>query len=128
MKLLKVLVAVIGIGASVPAAQASPSTPQEQAVIVHFHYGSTNLQPIFALEDKLGAAITDANAGEYDGNEIATDGSDGFLYMYGPDADRLYEVTAPILKSAPFMHGATIKKRYGPAAEGTREVTVVIDP
>ena len=97
----------------------------EQAVIVHFLYGSTDLQRLHALEDRLEKAIAATKAGEFDGNEIATDGSDGFLYMYGPDADRLFEVVMPILHSANFMEGATVRRRYGPPNEG-REVTVTI--
>ena len=128
MKFLMAFAAALGLASASPQASALPPSAQEQAVIVHFNYGSTDLQPIFALEDKLEAAISKAKAGEYDGNEVATDGSDGFLYMYGPDADRLFEVVAPILKSVPFMRGATVKKRYGPVAPNTKEVTVALDP
>lgn len=96
----------------------------EHAVIVHFQYGSTDLSRLFQLEEKLEAAIAAANAGEFDGNEVATDGTDGFLYMYGPDADRLFEAIRPVLEAAPFMKGATAKKRYGPPVDGIREVTV----
>jgi len=86
----------------------------EQAVIIHFQYGSTNLSRLFALEDKLEAAVKKANVGEYDGNEIATDGSDGFLYLYGPSADQIYAVIEPILKSTDFLRGAAVVRRYGP--------------
>lgn len=99
----------------------------EQAVIVHFDYGTTDLQPLFALEERLEAAIADAEAGEYDGNEVAVDGSDGYLYMYGSDADRLFAVVKPILESASFMRGARITVRYGPAADGVREEHLVLD-
>ena len=68
----------------------------EHAVIIKFRYGSTNLDKLFELEDQLEKAISEAKAGEYDGNEIAVDGSDGSLYMYGPDADRLLDVIEPI--------------------------------
>jgi hypothetical protein len=98
----------------------------EQAVIVHFQYGSTDLSRLFALGDKLGRAIKNANAGEYDGNEVATDGSDGFLYMYGPSADQIYRVIEPILTSTDFMHGAEVVRRYGPASSSAREVSTTI--
>ena len=70
----------------------------EHAVIITFHYGSTNLDRLFELEDQLEKAISEAKVGEYDGNEIAVDGSDGSLYMYGPDADRLFAVVEPIIR------------------------------
>jgi len=100
--------------------------PPEQAVIVRFEYGRTDLQPIFELEDKLQAAIAKASAGEYDGNEVATDGSDGTLYMYGPDADVLFSVVRPVLEQSDFMRGARVQVRYGPPAAGVREANHVL--
>lgn len=101
-------------------------TDIEHAVIVHFSYGSTDLSRLFALEDKLVEVIEMADAGEFDGNEMAADGSDGYLYMYGPDADRLFEAVKPVLESNDFTRGATVKLRYGPPEDGVREVDVVI--
>src|SRR5262245_14471995 len=96
--------------------------PVEHAVIVKFAYiGSTNLDPLFALESQLEAAITAARVGEYDGNEVAVDGSDGTLYMYGPDADKLFDVVRPVLEACNYMRGAVVKLRYGPPADGVRE-------
>jgi hypothetical protein len=123
MKGLRWLAAAIGLGAvsSSPGVAASPQPAPEQAVIVSFSYGSTDLSRLFELESKLETAISDAKAGEYDGNEIAVDGSDGVLYMYGRDADRLFQVVEPILRATPFMNGAKVTVRYGPPADGVRE-------
>jgi hypothetical protein len=99
----------------------------EHAVIVHFEYGSTDLEPLFVLEDELAEAISDADVGEFDGNEMAANGSDGLLYMYGPDADRLYETVRPLLESCSFTRGAKVVKRYGPPEDGVRESIVMID-
>jgi hypothetical protein len=129
VKILRWVLSILGvIVASTSIGAAAPAPKIEQAVIVHFTYGSRDLKRLFALEEKLEAAITKANVGEYDGNDVATDGSDGYLYMYGPDADRLFEVVKPILQSTPFMSGATAKKRYGPAEAGIKESVVVINP
>lgn len=98
----------------------------EQALIVHFSYGSTHLSRLFALEDKLIEALEKAGAGDFDGNDMAIDGSDGFLYMYGLDADALFKTVKPILETVDFMKGATAKLRYGPLEDGTREVEVAI--
>ena len=100
----------------------------EHAVIVHFTYGSTDLSRLFELENKLEAAIEEAKIGEYDGNDVAVDGSDGYLYMYGTNADALFEVIRPILEATEFMKGAKAKLRYGPPADGVREVEVEIGP
>jgi hypothetical protein len=82
----------------------------------------TDLQPIFDLEDKLISAINAAGSGEFDGNEVATDGSDGCLYMYGPDADKLFESVRTVLESCEFMQGAIAKLRYGPPEDGVKEI------
>jgi hypothetical protein len=96
----------------------------EHAVIVHFQYGSTDLARLFVLEEQLERAILTADAGEFDGNEVAADGSDGYLYMYGPDADRLFAAVRSALESAEFMRGARVKLRYGPPEEGVKEIEV----
>lgn len=98
----------------------------EQAVIVHFAYGQTDLSPLFELEDQLIVAVEAAGAGEFDGNEVATDGSDGDLYMYGPDADRLFEAIRPVLESATCIREAVATIRYGPPEDGVRERKVAL--
>ncbi|MEZ4651558.1 MAG: hypothetical protein R3E97_22720 [Candidatus Eisenbacteria bacterium] len=103
-----------------------PSRPPEHAVIVQFAYGSTDLSRLFALEGRIEAAIAEAGAGEFDGNEVAADGSDGTLYMYGPDADTLFAAVRLTLESTDFMHGARALLRYGPPEDGVREVEVVL--
>jgi hypothetical protein len=56
--------------------------PPDHAVIAHFDYLSDSLEPLHAIEDELEAAIASSSVGEFDGNEIAVDLSDGSLYMY----------------------------------------------
>ena len=96
----------------------------EHAIIVEFKYGLQDLGPLRETENRLDVAIKSAGVGEYDGDEIATDLSDGSLYLYGPDADRLFAVVRPVLDSASFMRGAVVHVRYGPP--GSRELKVVI--
>ena len=100
----------------------------EHALIVKFNYGYKDLNKLFELEDKLKTVISNAGVGEYDGNEIAIDGKDGSLYMYGQNADNLYKVVKPILEATPFMKGAKVKLRYGPPKDGVREKIYVINP
>lgn len=103
-----------------------PESAPDHAVIVSFQYGSTDLTRIFQLEKLLEDAIEENGAGTYDGNEIAVDGSDGSLYMYGPDAGRLFDVVRPILEAVSFMQGAKVLLRYGPPKEGVKEKTVIL--
>jgi hypothetical protein len=71
--MLRWISSILGITVASAAIGASPPIPKiEQTVIVHFSYGSKDLKRLFALEEKLEAAIVAANVGEYDGNDVAT--------------------------------------------------------
>jgi hypothetical protein len=111
-------------GVASPANADGSSNANDQAVVIHFRYGSTDLKPLSALEDKLELTIKSAGVGVLDGDEVATDGHDGYIYMYGPNADRLFDAIKPVLASASFMKGARIAKRYGPPSEATRQVMI----
>lgn len=106
--------------------QTKATNEPEQAVIVNFNYGIQGLGPLHHLEEKLENIITNSQVGEYDGHEIAVDYSDGFLYMYGPNAERLFKNIKPTLESFEFMKGASVKLRLGPPAEGVKEITVTL--
>lgn len=117
-KLLLVLASTISL-----SSVAQPTKlPEEQAVVVHFQFGSKNLEGLFKAEDQLEAAILSSRSGEMDGHEIAADGSDVFFYMYGPNADRLFKAIEPVLKSISFMRGAEVTRRYGPPKDGVKTV------
>ncbi|MCJ7623010.1 MAG: hypothetical protein MUO76_05875 [Anaerolineaceae bacterium] len=105
--------------------QQPPSAP-DHAVLVYFTYGSIDLSRLFTLEGRLEESINTSDVGVFDGNEIATDGTDGVLYMYGPDADALFDAVRPALETADFMKGALVKLRYGPPQDGVREKEVFL--
>ena len=98
----------------------------EQAVIVAFKYGYPNLDRLFEVDDLLEAAAEKSGAGEHDGHEIAVDLSDGSYYLYGPDADKLYEAIRPILEEQDFTKGAKVTLRYGPPEDGVPEKVVTV--
>src|SRR5579872_888610 len=99
-RLATVLLAVLTtVGIRASAGETAAPAP-EQAVIVHFDYGNADWKPFFAFEKTLEDAISKSGVGDYDGNELAVDGSDGSLYMYGPDADKLFAVVKPVLESS----------------------------
>jgi hypothetical protein len=94
---------------------------KEHAVIVRFYdYAKKfwtkkpqDLAPLYALEEELEAAIEKSGAGELDGHDIATDGSNGMIVMYGPDADLLFAVVEPVLCRSPIAQGANVTLKYG---------------
>ena len=128
MKFGAMFAALLGIAPVGNSTAANPNGDPEHAVIVRFQYGSTDLSRLYALEEKLEAAIRAAKAGEFDGDEVAVDGSDGFLYMYGPSGDLLYESMKPILESCDFMRGAQVTIRYGAANSEVRTKEIRIAP
>lgn len=105
----------------------------EHSVIVAFvDYGPRFFTPekhdltaLFNLEDELIAALEASGTGILDGHEIALDGSDGTLYMYGPDAQKLYDSVAHVLNRSPVTLGGEVILRFGePNDADAREVTV----
>lgn len=128
MKFAATFAALLGIAPVGNSTAANTNGEPEHAVIVHFQYGSTDLSRLYALEARLEAAIRAAKAGEFDGDEVAVDGSDGFLYMYGPSGDLLYESVKPILESCDFMRGAKVTIRYGDAKSDVRTKEIWVAP
>lgn len=101
----------------------------DHAVIAHLRlsdadYGTEDeREALFILEDRLAHAIGRARAGEFDGNEFG--GGECTLYMYGPDADALYNAIVPVLQMHPLARGGYAVKRYGDARDpNAREVRV----
>ena len=101
----------------------------DHAVIAHLLLSDRNFgteaerEAIFALEDRLTYAIERARAGELDGNEFG--GGECTLYMYGPDADRLYNAIVPVLQMNPLARGGYAIKRYGDVRDpSAREIKV----
>ncbi|KQN74098.1 hypothetical protein [Devosia sp. Leaf64] len=95
------------------ASATSAEQVGEQALIVHFQYNSTDLGNLVELEKQLTAAVEGAQLGQVDGHEIAVDGSDGYLYIYGPSADRLFDVVSPIIAKTSYVTKPVARLRYG---------------
>ena len=86
-------------------------------------YGSSKeRESIQEFTEKLGETIENHGVGEFDGDEYG--GGECTLYMYGPDADQLFEVISPVVTSFPLARGGYVLKRYGPPNDGIKEVKV----
>ncbi|MGB1126218.1 MAG: hypothetical protein ACPG4Q_13510 [Phycisphaeraceae bacterium] len=96
--------------------------PVEHAVIVYFdNYGGTDLKRLHQTENRLRQAVDGHGLGEYDGHELNVNGTDGTLYMYGPDADAIFDAVKPILFEVDWLQNSRIKLRYGPPEDGVKE-------
>jgi hypothetical protein len=91
---------------------------EEQAVLAHLklsddEFGSEDeRETVFDLEDQLIEAIQKAGAGEFDGNEFG----EGYcrLFMYGRDANALFDAVIDTLRASAPHPGSYVVKRYGP--------------
>ena len=97
---------------------------QEQAVIVHSALPAVDNRELFrqldALEDQLQFAISSAGVGEFDGNEIGQ--GELTLYMYGPDAEKLFTAVASVLRGAKLTRSGVASIRLGPPGSAAREI------
>jgi hypothetical protein len=91
----------------------------DQAVLVHL-VGRHSPAELGAIEDQLRAVIERHGLGEFDGNEIGA--TSATLYMYGPDAERLFVGIEATLRGHPLTQNSRVEiRRGGPGAE-QREV------
>ena len=63
------------------------------------------------LDERLMEVIDESGVGEYDGMGRGMGVFE--IYAYGPNADALFEVMAPLLRSAQVREGSFAVKRYG---------------
>jgi hypothetical protein len=103
----------------------------EHAVLVYIKLSDDNMgsekerKKCQDLGERMETSINTKRAGEFDGDEFG----EGFctLYMYGPDADALFNAVESDLRSAGLLAGSYAIKRYGPAADpNAREVRVAL--
>ncbi|CAB3755110.1 hypothetical protein GQ57_12895 [Burkholderia sp. MSh2] len=99
------------------AAADVPPKPPGPVVTVHFDYDEKDDARLHALERRLDRAVKQAGAGELGETELHRDGNDGYLYLYGASADRLYAVARPILKSSGWLTGMEVTLRRSSGAE-----------
>ncbi|WP_243771769.1 hypothetical protein [Burkholderia sp. D-99] len=99
------------------AAADVPPKPPGPVVMVHFDYYEKDNARLHALEQRLDSAVKQAGAGELGETELHRDGNDGYLYLYGASADRLYAVARPILKSSGWLTGMEVTLRRESGAE-----------
>jgi hypothetical protein len=87
------------------------------------HGSSEEIESIHEFTDELAEAIEQHEAGEFDGDEFG--GGVCRLFMYGPDADKLFDAIKKPLLASPFSKGGHAIKRYGEASDmDSKEVRV----
>lgn len=115
---------VLAIAACADSRGTDPSTLPEHAVLIHIPAPKDESDQIGLdqIENPLIAALERSGTGEWDGHEIDLQTGEAVIYLYGPDADRLYTAIEPTLRDAPIPPGSYAVKRYG--EPGARELRV----
>ncbi len=89
-----------------PKKQEQPGQDEiYQFVILKFNYGFKSLDKINELKSRLEAVLKDQNLGDYDEHELLHDNSEGYIYLVGPDARKLFHGIEHELKATPFLEG-----------------------
>lgn len=104
------------------------SDPYEQAVTIHFLFddGTIDLEELHQLEEEL-ENLLDRRVGLCDGHEVGGEPAEGTLFLYGPDARRLFETVVPALRRASFMKRPTATLRFGSVEDdNAREEEIAI--
>jgi hypothetical protein len=83
------------------------------SVIVYFNKSVNDLDELHHFEDKLYDLLTDPEIGYYDGHEICTDLTHGWLFFYGHNAETLFKTVKPLLESEGFLAGAVAELMFG---------------
>lgn len=101
------------------------------SVIVHLQLSDpewgteVDIDRMDELEDALGEAVSRAGVGELDGHEIGQGTCE--LFLYGPNADAVVRVIAPIVRASAMKKGAWVEKRYGPPGSDAPTARVDLD-
>ncbi|MFE7185536.1 hypothetical protein [Streptomyces erythrochromogenes] len=96
------------------------ATDVEHAVVARYRLADDGLgepgqrEVVGQAQSRLAEAIEQADVGEFGGSEYG--GGEVALYAYGPDADALFAVMAPVLHALPFRPAHVIL-RYGSVDE-----------
>lgn len=106
---------------AVPKVKGGP----EQAVLVYLD-GINLPDEVYetcdtsTIEELLLPVLESTGAGEFDGTE--TGPTETCLFLYGPDAEKLWTVIEPVLKDYPLCQGARVVIRHGEPGAPQREL------
>ncbi|MNU63832.1 hypothetical protein D3C71_530900 [compost metagenome] len=86
---------------------------ENHLVVIQFFYGIEDISELHHLEDELRLLLIEQGVGSYHGHEISMDFGDGYLFIIGENADKIYECVKPLLQSYYFMDKSIATLRTG---------------
>jgi hypothetical protein len=101
--------------------------PSQQAVIVELSEAVPRAEiyenyDLSTLEEQIISSLAGTGLGELDGNEVGP--REATLFLYGPDADKLFQRIEGILKAYPLFESTQVTIRYGEPGAAQRRVRV----
>lgn len=93
-------------------------SPEQQCVLIYIE--GEDLESSIPVQYALIDALKDESVGMFDGNEVG--GGKIVLFLYGPDAELLYQRIEPVLRADSFCLGAKAVIRWGSPGAPQREV------
>ncbi len=129
MSLLRKLAGMLHSRKASATEHAAPGITQAVIVKVEFDGGLQEpLADFWEFEDRLVAVVESSGRGQFDGNEIATDGSHAFFYLYAPNADDLLSIVGPFFVNEAMVKDASFVLRYGEVDDPfAREITLSLE-
>jgi hypothetical protein len=100
---------------------------EDQAVLLYLDVKTLSKEiyekyDLMTLEEKIIEVIKGRGLGEYDGNEIGS--GETVIFLYGPDAEKLFAAIEPIIRSYPLCKNARVLIRQGGPGAKQREVRI----
>jgi hypothetical protein len=80
---------------------------------------------IHRMMERLQQAILTNDAGELDGDEFG--GNECVVFMYGPDADKLFSAVQPVLRDWLALVGGYAIKRFGPPGAPFERIDFILN-
>lgn len=106
--------------------------PEEDQEYVLVHLDGTSLPDdvyehcdVWTISERLEAVLRQEGLGDYDGHE--TRRTETTLFMYGPDAERLYGGIEGVLRDYPLCRNARVVIRRGDLGAPERELRLPRD-
>ncbi len=108
-----------------PAPPPDPASSDLQAVLVHLdgvnlpdHVYQEN--DLATIESQVTEALSRLGLGICDGNEMGP--TESTLFLYGPDAEKLFAGIESVLRANPLCQGARVVLRQGGPGSPEREI------
>ena len=99
---------------------SSKSNVSCQMLVVQFFYGIDNTLLLHQMEDELINELSKNQVGEYHGYDLSSDMGEGYIFIIGENAEKLFDVSKPIMEKYYFMDKSLATMRVG--SENTENI------